>query len=397
MQWIFWLLALLIAYAYFLYPLALRLALAVRPPRQVLRSGDHAPSISIIVPAYNEAANIARRIEEFLSLIDASGLQGELIVVSDGSTDATAAIASSYASTRVRTLALPTNAGKACALNAGASAARHDVLILADARQRWSADTLRLLAENFHDPRVGAASGQLVLEASDGVVAGVGLYWRFEKWLRQCESRLHSAVGVSGSICTVRRSLFPVIPPGTILDDVYWPLVVVMRGYRVLFDERALAHDRLPSKAEDEFRRKVRTLAGNYQLVARLPAALLPWRNPIWLQFISHKLLRLLVPWALIGMLACSVILGGPLYYTCLAAQLALYALGLYGLFRGVHCRLRLASTASTFLLLNSAAWLAFWIWLTGRTHRSWKKVVYVTADASPVPNQIVERRGAAS
>ena len=125
---------------------------------------------------------------------------------------------------------------------------------------------------------------------------------RYERWLRHNEGQIGSVVGVTGAISAVRRELFRPIPHGTILDDVYWPLQVAMIGYRVVRDPRARAYDSLPERAGDEFRRKVRTLAGNLQLLARLPGALLPWRNPIWLQFISHKVLRLLVPWALATM-----------------------------------------------------------------------------------------------
>src|SRR5207248_2251639 len=133
----------------------------------------------------------------------------------------------------------------------------------------------------FADPEVGAVSGDLTL-TSAGVLGGVGLYWRFEKWLRKKESRLWAQVGVSGSISAVRRKLFRPIPRGTILDDVYWPMQVVLQGYRVVHDSEACAFDRLPPRPGDEFRRKVRTLAGNIQLLTLLPALLLPWRNPVW-------------------------------------------------------------------------------------------------------------------
>src|SRR4029079_13531611 len=134
------------------------------------------------------------------------------------------------------------------------------------------------------------ATGELILESNTGVSAGVGLYWRYERWLRKNEGRLNSTVGVTGAIAAVRRELFTPIPPGTILDDVYWPLCVAMKRHRVIHDPRALAYDRLPDRARDEFKRKVRTLTGNFQLFTRLPGALLPWKNPIWLQLISHKL-----------------------------------------------------------------------------------------------------------
>src|SRR5207245_1006943 len=199
-------------------------------------------------------------------------------------------------------------------------------------RESLDPQSLKLLLENFADPSIGAVSGNLVLERTPGVLAGVGLYWRFEKWLRGQESRLYSMVGLSGSVSAVRRELFRPIPEGTILDDVYWPLQVVMQGYRVVLDERARAYDCLPESSRDEFRRKVRTLSGNFQLLGRLPAALLPWRNPVWLQYLSHKMLRLLVPWALLAMFAASLLLEPPLYRLAFWGQVGFYFAGLVGI-----------------------------------------------------------------
>jgi hypothetical protein len=242
-----------------------------------------------------------------------------------------------------------------------------------------------MLLENFADPTVGAVSGELMIETAPGVLAGVGLYWRFEKWLRKQESALHSTVGLTGAIAAVRRQLFRPPPPGTILDDVYWPLCVTMQNHRVVFDGRAKAFDRLPEKTRDEFRRKVRTLAGNYQLLMRLPQAVLPWRCPVWFQFISHKLLRLVVPWALLVMLAASGFLGGPLYFTLFAVQCLGYVIAVAGLHPAIGTRVKLASAGASFLVLNTAAWLAFWVWISGRAGRSWGQVRYA-APASETP-----------
>ena len=352
---------------------------AAHPRRRAARR----PSVSIILVARNEAATIGRRVREFAGLIAASGLRGEVIVVSDGSTDGTAEAARAAGVGMARVLELPTNVGKAAALSAGCAEASNDVLVLADARQTWAPEALERLLENYADPSVGGAGGDLVVEEAPGVMAGVGLYWRFEKWLRRTESRLHSSVGLTGAICSVRRELFRPIPPGTILDDVYWPLRVVMQGYRVVHDDRALAYDRLPDRARDEFRRKVRTLSGNFQLVVRLPSLLLPWRNPIWWQFVSHKLARLLVPWALLGALGLSATLGGPLYRSLFLIQVACYLIGLAGVI-GLGTRSRAVSAASSFLVLNAAAWMAFWVWISGRSARSWGKVAYKVPVACP-------------
>src|SRR5262249_16423883 len=232
----------------------------------------------------------------------------------------------------VQVLELPTNVGKAAALTEACALASGEVLVFADVRQSWAPDALGLLLENFADPHIGAVSGDLVIESAPGVMAGVGLYWRYEKWLRQRESMVHSMVGATGAVCAVRRELFRPIPRGVLLDDVYWPLQVAMQGFRVLPGQRARAFDRLPERGRDEFRRKVRTLSGNFQLLGRLPAALLPWRNPIWFQLLSHKLLRLVVPWALLTLLVTSALLPGPFFRLALFYQAAGYLLGVVGL-----------------------------------------------------------------
>jgi hypothetical protein len=205
------------------------------------------------------------------------------------------------------------------------------------------------------------------------------MYWRFEKWLRFRESRLWAMVGVTGAVSACRRELFRPIPPGTLLDDVHWPLQVAMQGRRVIHDPRARAFDRLPPRTRDEFRRKVRTLAGNFQLLTLLPSALLPWCNPVWLQLLSHKLLRLVVPWALLGLLACNLLLaGGPLYAVLLGVQAAGYALAALGLVGPEFVRRwRPVAAAASFLVLNTAAWTAFWVWISGRGPRTWTRVRY--------------------
>jgi biofilm PGA synthesis N-glycosyltransferase PgaC len=274
-------------------------------------------------------------------------------------------------------LELPVKSGKATALTAGCEAAVNEVIVFADTRQIWAPDALQLLLENFADPAIGAVGGDLIVETAPGVLGGVGLYWRYEKWLRQLESRVHSTVGVTGAISAVRRELFRGIPHGVILDDVYWPLQVAMQGFRVVHDCRAHAYDRLPDRTRDEFRRKVRTLSGNFQLMSRLPSALLPWRNPVWLQLISHKLLRLAVPWALLAMLFLSAVIPGNVYRLAFWLQVECYVLGFLGTWKDVGGRVRLASAAASFVVLNAAAWLGFWIWLSGKTAKSWRKIAY--------------------
>jgi len=378
MQAAFWGCLTLVAYTYLVYPLAL-FVMARRWGRPV-RQAPFTGSVSFVLAAHNEGHRIAGRRDELLALIDRSGIDGEVVIVCNGSTDATAAVAATAAAEgRVRVIEIAENVGKAEALNRGVASSTADVIVFADARQRWAPDALNVLLRNFADPSVGAVTGDLCLESAPGVVAGVGLYWRYEKAIRKLESRLHSTAGATGAISAVRRELFCAIPIGTVLDDVYWPMRVVMGRRRVIHDGDAKAFDCLPGRARDEFRRKVRTLSGNFQLVGRLPALVLPWRNPIWAQFVSHKLLRLAVPWLLIAMLCLSAVLPGPLYRAALGVQLAGYLLGIAGMHPRFASRVRIASAAASFLVLNAAAWTGFWVWITGRAGSSWRKVTYAT------------------
>jgi biofilm PGA synthesis N-glycosyltransferase PgaC len=375
----FWLCLGTVCYAYIGYPLLLMIWSRCRRCRCDPR-GEKPQSISVVMAVYNEEAIVEARVRELLEAAASCGGAFEVIVVSDGSTDRTAERAREATEGGVRVLELPANAGKAVALTHGCQAARHEILLFADVRQTWERDAVRQLIDNFRDPSIGAVGGDLVVQSRGGVIGGVCLYWRLEKWLRRQESRIHSTVGVTGAICAVRRELFRPIPRGTILDDVYWPLQVVLQGYRVVHESKARAHDRLPEHGRDEFRRKVRTLSGNFQLLSRLPQTLLPWRNPVWIQFVSHKLLRLVIPWALLAMLVCLVILPGSLYHCLLAAQAGFYAVGLFGLSGAPGSRLRVPSVFASFLVLNAAAWLGFWVWATGKTARSWRKVFYEIA-----------------
>jgi cellulose synthase/poly-beta-1,6-N-acetylglucosamine synthase-like glycosyltransferase len=373
---VFWLCAGCVVYTYAAYPLLLGL-LARWRGRPVRAAGLLPNTVSIIVAAHNEEDAVERRVRELTGLLEATGLIGEVILVSDGSTDGTVQVARALTKERVRVCELTARNGKAVALNAGSVLAKGEILVFADIRQTWQPDAIRLLLENFADPQVGGVSGDLLLRDAAGMLAGVALYWHYEKMLRRLEGRIWSVVGVTGAISAVRRSLFQPIPPGTILDDVYWPMRVVLQGYRVVHDRRAVAYDRLPTKTREEFRRKVRTLTGNFQLLTRLPDALVPWRNPIWLQLVSHKLLRLLVPWTLAALLAAAAILPGPLYRAALVGQITFYVLALLGLLPGIADRSRLVSAAGSFVVLNGAAWLAFWVWLLGKAEKSWHKTAY--------------------
>ncbi|HSE53919.1 MAG TPA: glycosyltransferase [Gemmatimonadales bacterium] len=192
--------------------------------------------------------------------------------------------------------------GKASALNAAMGAVTTGLVVCTDTQQRFAPDAIARLVEALDDPRFGAVSGALRLGNEAIPESLLGRYWSAERRLRAAEARLHSTVGVSGSIYAMRRSLWAPLPAGLILDDLWIPMQLVLAGHRVGFEPGAEASDIRTTTSGQEFERKVRTLTGNLQLIAWMPAVLLPWRNPVWIQFVCHKLLRLATPYALAGL-----------------------------------------------------------------------------------------------
>jgi cellulose synthase/poly-beta-1,6-N-acetylglucosamine synthase-like glycosyltransferase len=337
MRTIFWSSIAIIAYVYMGYPMLLAAwARLVRrlPRRAAIDAITSWPSISIVLAARDEAARLPARLTNLLT-IPYRGRR-EVIVVSDGSTDETGDVVRAFGG-KVRLVEVPAG-GKPLALNAGVAVASGELLVFADARQEFSVDALQHLVANFADPQVGGVTGELVLDAeqqaTDSTVGdGVGLYWRYEKWLRRNESTVWSTLGATGAIYALRRELWRPLPAGTLLDDVLAPMRVVLGGRRIVFEEEARAFDHASVDAEAESRRKVRTLAGNYQILRQEPRLLLPIVNPVWLQYMSHKVGRLLVPWALLGSLFASAVLmfNGWLYAAAFAVQVLFYLAAAYG------------------------------------------------------------------
>jgi biofilm PGA synthesis N-glycosyltransferase PgaC len=367
MTWVFWIAVTLIGYSYVGYPAWLWLR-SRWSPRPVRRSHDK-PAVSAVLVVRNEEAVLGRKLENLLAL-DYPRAKLEVVIVSDGSDDRTASILGEYGDRdRVRTLIKPSAEGKAAGLNDAVRLTSGELLLFTDARQQIDAGALRCLAENFADSEVGAASGELMLgdPLTGETGKGMGVYWRIEKKIRELESASGSVVGATGAIYCMRRNLFEPIPAGTILDDVLLPMQVVRQKSRVIFDSRARAWDSPDLGGSREFDRKVRTLSGNYQLLQLAPW-LLGSSNPIRFEFISHKLSRLAVPFALVALLVTSSFLAQPFYRAVLIAQLAFYTLSLVAI-AGLKIGplTRVADPAQTFVVLNCAAAVAFVNFVRGR------------------------------
>jgi len=368
MKWVFWMSATFIAYTYLGYPLWLWIR--SRWCRKPVRSGPYIPFLSIIMIVRNEEKVLPRKLRNLLDL-NYPDESLEIVMVSDGSTDSTNQILSEHtANPRIRVILNPQQQGKAAGLNAAMSSVRGEIVVFTDARQQIEPDAIRVLVENFADPEIGCASGELMLGDPETGEAeqGMGMYWRIEKAVRELESAVGSVVGATGAIYGVRRKLLVNVPDEAILDDVYIPMHVVRRGARVIFDPRARAWDSPDQGTAQEFTRKVRTLSGNYQLLQLAPW-LLTSANPLRFQFVSHKVLRLVVPFALLATLLASFLTPGVFYRGAVILQLAFYTLSFLGLahFLRRGPLARVADAARTFVLLNTAAAVAFANFAAGR------------------------------
>lgn len=368
---VFWVSGTVLAYTFVGYSALM----AMLARGRTLRRGASAtqPDVCAVIVAHNEETRIGPRIENLLASDYPPG-KLRILVVSDGSTDGTAAHAATIDPERVTVLVQPFRIGKAAGLNTALAQANGEVIVFTDARQRFATDAIARLVAHFADPEIGAVSGDLEIDpANSAAGTGVSGYWRFEKLLRTAEARFDSCIGCTGAIYAIRRALFTPIPTDTVLDDVLIPMRLATAGYRVIHDPTAHAFDPQPLEPAAESLRKRRTLAGNFQMLFRHPGWLLPWRNRLWWQLISHKYLRLCAPIFLTLLLTTSLALAAhPFYRAALTLQLAFYLAAMLGfVFPALHGRI--FALPAGFVFLNLMTLQGLWHYLTGASEVGWK------------------------
>jgi cellulose synthase/poly-beta-1,6-N-acetylglucosamine synthase-like glycosyltransferase len=254
--------------------------------------------VSFILASRDAPDQIAARVRNFL----ATGLPTESVEVIVAIDHSSPHEHPTFDDPRITCVRGDAPGGKAATLNAAVRQARNEFLVFSDAAQAFTPETAPELLRNFSSERVGAVSGRLILAGGRRPATLAEVYWVLERALRKWEARLHSPIGVSGSVYAMRRRLWEPLPPGLILDDLYVPMLLILNGWRVEFSDRATAVDARAFGDAQEGSRKTRTLTGVLQLCRWLPGVVSVRRNPVWLQFVFHKLLRLLTPWLLIGM-----------------------------------------------------------------------------------------------
>ncbi len=345
----------MVVYALAGYPLLL--GFIARRHDHPIRKDDQLRSVTFIIPVHNGEKFIDAKLRSILALNYPRDLM-QIIVVSDASTDRTDEIARGFEAQGIRLLRVP-RGGKPAAINAAAPLATGEILIFNDIRQTLHPESLRRLIANFGDPEVGSVSAQLSIRSGDtNAEQDTGLYWRYELWIRQQMTRIHSTWGTTGCYYGLRRTLFTPLPPDILIDDAWLPLQGMMQGFRVVLEPTATMYD-FPTALHSEFRRKVRTQAGLFQMLWMFPG-LFSSRNPMRFHFLCGKYGRVIVPWCLLGMAAATIEMPDPWRMTALCAQIAFYlCAALDPLLPSGFPLKKLTSPIRTFVTLMTAAMFA--------------------------------------
>lgn len=373
---VFWLSAAIVVYAYAGYGLAIWLV-----SRFVSRPVPHTdvlPRVTLLVAAYNEQDVIAEKLENSLSL-DYPADKLEILVVADGSSDGTCDAVRAYAQRGVRLEYQPERRGKNHAVNRVVPLAHGEVVVFSDANSMFAKDSLRKLVRNFASPEVALVAGEKRIVQGGGTVAdGEGLYWRYESWLKRLDSSVSSVMGAAGEIFAIRKERYAPPPEDSIIEDFVLSMGLVRDGHRVVYEPEAISLEEASPNAREEFKRKVRIVAGGWQAVLRLKPLLSPRYGVVSFQYVSHRVLRwLVVPFLLPLLLVLSAVLAAsPLYAALLALQLAFYGLAALGY--ALERRERQWKPAYLpffFAFLNVAALAGAWRYWTGTQSVTWEKV----------------------
>jgi cellulose synthase/poly-beta-1,6-N-acetylglucosamine synthase-like glycosyltransferase len=371
---LFWGCALLVVYVYAGYPLVL-LAVNSRSASQPPRSTEEPARVTLIVSAFNEADCIGAKLDNTLAL-DYPRQQLDVVVVSDASDDGTDEVVRLYEPQGVRLLRMPQRGGKTLGLNAGVAAAEGDIVVFSDANALYQADAIRRLVAPFAATGIGAVIGESTYVEPDSASGqSESLYWRYETFIKELESRGGSVVGGDGAIYAVRRSLYRPMAADALSDFVN-PLQVVASGFRCVYEPRAISFEEAASNFSREYRRKVRIVNRAWRALWSMRAMLNPWSHgsfafKLW----SHKVLRWCVPVFLCAILLLNfaLIREHPIYVATLLVQILFYALAMAGfVVRRRDSQPTLIRIPFYFCVVNVAAAVALVELLGGRSYTTW-------------------------
>jgi cellulose synthase/poly-beta-1,6-N-acetylglucosamine synthase-like glycosyltransferase len=373
---LFWFSSGALIYVYMGYPLLL--AIVGSFFQRSASNLGYTPRLSFLIAAYNEELRIQKKIEDTLALDYPAELM-EILVLSDGSTDRTDALVESFANPRVRLLRIEGRKGKTNAQNEGVTKASGEVLVFSDATTTYHRQALQFLATNYSDPSVGAVSGRYQYfdpEGSSPTGLGSVAFWNYENFIKKAQSRIRTITGCCGCIYSIRRTAYTALPPD-IISDLVQPLHVIRKGYRVVFEDRALAFEETTQSTSEEFSMRVRVVTRGIRGMLSVTDLLKPWMYPwVSLQLWSHKALRWLVPFFLLILLSSNFALWNHHEYRLfLSAQVFFYFLSGLSVWLPIHRKWRLLGIPLYFCVLNAAALVSVIEVLRGKKYTTWRTV----------------------
>lgn len=375
---LFWISAIILVYTYLGYPVLIALLARLKTRRVLSGQNPELPKVSLIIAAHNEEKVIGEKIKNSLNINYPEDLLS-IVIVSDGSIDRTNEIVAEFNSSRIQFLHYPVRNGKAHALNVGVANSESKIIVFSDANIRYEPDSIKILVKNFSDPSVGCVCGKVLLEKPEGSTepVGEGAYMKYERFIHENESRFNTMIGTDGAMYAIRRELFKPLSEDVIVDDFIIAMRVLDKGYRIVYEPKAIGYEYAASSVSQEFKRKVRMIAGGFQSLGILKSVLNPLSHPIvFIQFISHKYLRWLGPIFIVSLFLSNLfLLSNLLYQMIFTLQLIFYASALAATFVERLRRKSLFYFPYYFCSLNIAASIGMKRFILSQQNVKWEKI----------------------
>jgi len=372
----FWINAFLIFYTYVGY--SLFVIILARFFNHYVHKSEEYPKVTFLITAYNEGKNIANKLNNAL-LSDYPADRLEIVVASDGSTDGTDRIVKDFSERGVRLIRVEGRVGKTETQNRAVLMATGDVIIFSDATTVYERNAIRKIVRNYADHTVGAVSGRYEYYNPTNASIGIGtiLFWKYENLIKRSQTRIKTITGCCGCIYSVRRNLYTPLPPD-IISDLVEPLKILEKGYRIVFEPEAIAHEETTEKTREEFQMRVRVISRGMRGLLYMKILFNPFKHGfVSFQLISHKLFRWLVPVYMIMLFASNAyLIDKPFYTETFFLQVVFYGMALVGWFgERYHLKNKLFSIPLYFLTVNIASMISLFKTIKGYKAVTWETV----------------------